>query len=148
MTDENKKPSGETESKPESKPDPQKSSILNAPTAGYTTIQAPGWGSMASIIPDAIAIDLDEALGISAYVKRANRAKLAPKDLERLVTNLTKPLEKHKFSALDFEKFQQAMDGDNCSSLAANTPTTSNILAHNLISRTMTLLMCLLAFRS
>ena len=61
---------------------------------------------MASIIPDTIVIDLDEALGISTYVKRADRGALASKDLERLVTNLTKPLEKHKFSALDFEKFQ------------------------------------------
>ncbi len=128
MSDENKKPSGEAA---ESKPDPQKSTIVTqAGAAQYTTIQAPGWGNMASIIPDTIELDIDEALGISAYVKRADRAKLAPKDLERLVTNITTPLEKHMFSALDFEKFQQAMDGNNCTSLAANTATTSNILAH------------------
>ena len=98
--------------------------------SGYVPISAPGWGSLASIIPDTIELDLDEALGISAYVKRDDRDKLSSKDLERLVTNLTAPLEKHKFSALDFEKFQQSMDADNCSSLAANTATTSNILAH------------------
>ena len=97
---------------------------------GYTAIQAPGWASMASIIPDSVTITLDEALGISAYVKRADRAAMSPKDLERLVTNIVTPLEKHKFSALDLVKFQKEMDSTNCSSLAANTATTSNTLAH------------------
>ena len=133
MTDEDKK----LPAVPESDPDTPSSSFEQAfqdqkihdYSTGYTNIVASGW-SASSIIPDTIQIDIDEALGISAYVKRADRAALASKDLERLVTNITKPLEKHKFSALDFEKFQQAMDSDNCSSLAANTATTSNILAH------------------
>ena len=122
---------GTPDSKQGNKPDPQLSSTIASSIApGHVPISAPGWGAMASIIPDTIQLDLDEALGISAYVKRGDRHKLASKDLERLVTNITSPLEKHKFSALDFEKFQQSMDSDNCTSLATNTATTSNILAH------------------
>lgn len=128
----------DTKTIPDTKPDPADIKLNIQPdtnqvpalASGYVPISAPGWGSLASIIPDTIELDLDEALGISAYVKRDDRDKLSSKDLERLVTNLTAPLEKHKFSALDFEKFQQSMDADNCSSLAANTATTSNILAH------------------
>ena len=85
---------GIPDSKQVTKPDPQLSSTIASSIApGYVPISAPGWGAMASIIPDTIQVDLDEALGISAYVKRGDRHKLASKDLERLVTNITSPLE-------------------------------------------------------
>ena len=116
--DEDVKPDPDTKLDPDIKPDPL------APR--HVAISVLGWKYFASIIPDTIEIDLDEAL-----VKSNDRtSKLSSKGLERLVTNITSPLKKHKFSALDIEKFQQSMDFDNFSSLTANTAKTSNILAH------------------